>query len=257
MRTHCAKVVCLLALGLLAGCATVPYRAHPEFEGRARQIKTVALIPPDVKVYELSAGGVREEMDHWSETARNNLRAALGKRVGGAGGFVLKEFDPAGSPAANQEFQDARPLFEAVTLSALLHAYGEQTGTTFQTKRERFEYSLGPLPALADVAGTDAFLFLFARDHVSTGGRVALTVLGVLVGVATGVFIVPRPGGTDIMTALVDSQTGDVLWFDHRGSGGGYDLRDPASTEELVAQVAEELIKAIGPKATPAARDRP
>jgi len=255
MRKGALALVSAISLALLVGCAiTQPYRAHPEFEERARQIKTVALIPPDVKVYELSAGGVRQEMDQWSETPRGNVVAAVRKHLEAERGLALKEFDPARSPAAQQEFQETRPLFDAVGLSAMLHTYGEQTQTNFETKLQRFEYSLGPLPALTEAAGADAFLFVRAVDHVATGGRVALTVLGVLVGAATGVFIVPRPGGTLIVTALVDPSSGDILWFSRRGAGAGYDLRDPASAEGLVADVFEEFLKTAGSGARPPAR---
>jgi hypothetical protein len=259
MQALVLTILSVVLLAPLAGCA-VAYRAHPEFEQRARQIKSVALLPPDVKVYELSAGGVQEEMDPWSETARNNLQASLGKRAGEAGDFVLKEFDPAGSPSANQEFEDARPLFEAVTLSTLLHAYGEQTGTTFDTKKERFEYSLGPLHALADAAGTDALLFVYARDNISSGGRVALRVLGFLMVPFTlrlGSVLIPDPGYTYMVTALVDCKTGDVLWFDQRGSSGGVDLRDPGSADGMVAELLEEFKKAATGKVSSKGRDSP
>ena len=67
MKQRAVPLTLVLALGLLAGCAIAPYRAHPQFEERSRTIKTVALLPPDVKVYRLTAGGVRELMDEWSE----------------------------------------------------------------------------------------------------------------------------------------------------------------------------------------------
>lgn len=241
MKHRAVPLLLLLALGLLAGCAIAPYRAHPQFEERSRTIKTVALLPPDVKVYRLTAGGVRELMDEWSEEGRQNLVKAIAKRVGDEGGFVLKEFDPGRSPAVKQEFDEVRPLFEAVTSSVWQHTYRPET--IFQTKMERFDYALGPLDALAGAAEADALLFVYAWDHISTGGRVALNVFMMLLGAAAGVVIIPAGGHTGIVTALVDPKTGDVLWFNVKGSGGAHNLREAASTESLVADAFEEFKK--------------
>jgi hypothetical protein len=237
-------VVLLLALGAVAGCATAPYRAHPEFEARARLIKTVALMPPDVKVYRLTAGGVRELMDEWSDKARANLIRSVAGRVGAEARFVLKEFGTDRSPAAEPELQDVRALFEAVVSSVFSHTYRPET--TFETKAKRFDYSLGPLPTLAEASGADALLFVYAVDHISTGGRVALNVMTVLLGAAAGVVIIPAGGQTTMVTALVDARTGDLLWFNARGSGGAHDLRDPASAESLAAEVFREFGEIAG-----------
>ncbi len=108
----------VLSLAVLAGCATAPARAQPEFAQRSRNIKTVALVPPEVKVYSLSAGGVREQMDDWSGSARENIVNAIARHSGPSSAFVLKEFHPVRSPAAHEEFQDVRPLSEAAALQA-------------------------------------------------------------------------------------------------------------------------------------------
>jgi hypothetical protein len=55
-------------------------------------IKTVALLPPSVKVYELSAGGTRERMDEWSEIARHNVVAAISKQLTARGPLAIKPF---------------------------------------------------------------------------------------------------------------------------------------------------------------------
>lgn len=240
-------VISLLGLGFLTGCAAAPYRAHPRFEERIQPIKTVALLPPDVKVYRLTAGGVTELMDEWSEAARENLISSIAKRIGIEGRFVLKEFDPTQSPAADEEFKDIRPLFEAIASSALTHTYRPET--TFETKKGRFEYSLGSLASLAGAAEADALLFVYALDHISTGGRVALNIMMVLVGAAAGVVVIPAGGQTAIVTALVD-RTGDILWFNVRGSAGGHDLREADSAESLVLDAFSDF-KTIASPGTP------
>lgn len=247
-------VTALLAIAFLSGCATTPYRAHPQFEDRLRTGLTVALVPPDVKVYQITAGEVREQMDEWSETARTNVLAAMRKRLGSGRVLTVREFDPAKSQAAREEFEDASPLFQAVALSAVLHTYRPET--QFKTKMDRFDYSLGPLPALAEASEADALVFVRAVDNISTGGRVARNVALVLIGAAAGVVIIPQGGVTAMSAALVDARTGDILWFNTHASGGGHDLRDPASAETFVAQAFEAFAKTF-PTGKPEMEKRP
>ena len=238
----------LFAVALLAGCATSapgPDRRAPQFAERLPTISAAALMPPDVKVYELSAGGTRELMDDWSQKARENVVTSLHKRLqpGRGAPLGLKEFDPAQDPALEEEFRDVRALYEAVSMSVIAHTYAP--GTTFPTKLERFDYSLGPLPRLGEAAGADTLLFVSASDEISSGGRVALNFLIVVMAAAGGTVAIPAGGATVITAALVDTKTGDLLWFTARGSSGAHDLREPASADSLVADTFEELRTSI------------
>jgi hypothetical protein len=246
--------ISLTALALLSGCATTPYRVHPQFEGRLRTGLTVALLPPDVKVFQLTAGEVTEQMDEWSETAQRNVEAAIRKRLGSIRVLTVHEFDPAKVQTAREEFEDANPLFRAVALSAVLHTYRPET--QFKTKMDRFDYSLGPLPALAEASEADALLFVTALDHISTGGRVARNIALVLIGAAAGVVVIPAGGATVMAAALVDARTGDILWFNRHATGGGHDLRDPASADAFVAQAFEAFSKTF-PTGKPEMEKRP
>ena len=59
-------------------------------------------MPPDVRVYSLGAGDVREQMDEWPETGRKSVVASLKKQVGGEGGYALKDLEPTCFPAAER-----------------------------------------------------------------------------------------------------------------------------------------------------------
>ena len=98
-------------------------------------------------------------------------------------------------------------------------------------------------------------LLVDAEDHIWTGGRVALQTLGVILGigagVATGVVIIPQlSGGTFVKASLVDSETGDVLWFNVAGAGAGTDLRDAASATKMI----EDLFRNFPPSHDQAAK---
>lgn len=73
---------------LLAGCAAAPSaKVHYTIkqDPGSRPLQQVVLLPVDVDVYELSAGGVKEEVPEWSSTAETNVRNALlvSKEAGG------------------------------------------------------------------------------------------------------------------------------------------------------------------------------
>lgn len=265
MKKRCPDLaILLLAVGLLAGCASSPYRSypqyggpsrevppqplfisdtyrtHPQYERRLRDLRSVALMPPDAKVYSLTAGEKRDLVDEWSETARKNLAQAIATHVGAAGQFVLEEFDPIRFPSARQEYEDVRPLFEAVSLRALAHAH--------------FEYSLGPLTSLAQATKADALLFVYATDYISTGGRKALWGLLVPLVVPLGLFVQSGElavalafagGRTQVATALVEAKTGDIILFSTHVSMGFQDLRDYASAQSLISEAFDDLKKIV------------
>jgi hypothetical protein len=199
-------------------------------------------MPADVKVYQISAGGVRELMDEWSVGAKRNTSLAVMSELTGKTGLSFKEFSPGNNPLLDEEYQDVKPLFEAVARSILSHTY--QPETQFSEKREKFDYTLGPVQMLAQAAEADALLFVYGVDNVSTAGRVALQTIGMILAAAAGVVIVPQGGQTVLIAALVDPGSGDVLWFDVRSSGGVHDLRKPESAGSLVSQLFSNFIGA-------------
>lgn len=248
MKKRCSDLaILLLALGFLAGCAGSRYPAHPQYKERLSDIRTVALMPPYVKVYQLTVTGRDDLVGEWTETAWRNLAQGMAKQAGPAGRFVLKEFDPASIVATKQEYEDVGPLFEAVALSVLAHVYPGET--QFETKRKRFDYSLGPLTSMADAAKADAMLFVHVEAHIPTGGRAALEAAGVLIGLFAagagrglgGPHITPL---MKIVTALVHPGTGDVLWLDAR-SYAGRPRVDGASAECLTGDALEDFRKAL------------
>jgi len=78
--------------------------------------------------------------------------------------------------------------------------------------------------------------FLYGSDEISSSGRQALQVLGVLTG------MMPRSGITAISFALVDA-SGSVLWYDIKGGQGNFDLGKYDSVLQLVAGALDELPK--------------
>ncbi len=227
-----ATIFCLLFAG---GCAAPNYRARPDLQNRSQGIRSVALLSPDITVYEISAGGVRDERSEWSAQGRENTARAVTQLLRDRGIDVKSV--PADLEAA-PEVREVKALFRAVLASILLHTYNPgQNPNVFQDKVSNFDYSLGSLEQLLRRSGADALLIVTGQDEVSTGGQKALTTLGILAGAAagafTGVIVMPRIPGANVKIALAD-RTGDILWFNVEGSTGA-DLRDPASAASFAA----------------------
>jgi hypothetical protein len=247
----------LLALAamayLLSGCA-VSYRANSRFQEQAQQIRTVAILPSEVKVYQIDADGVREEIAEWSAQARSNVVTALENELRAKMKTVVKVVGEETLAEEKTRLEETRALYDAVSAMILLHTYPDTNvrGHFFEEKLKNFDYSLGTeVGSLAN--GADALLFFDAQDHVWTAGRQAVQALGVILYFGAGVaargwlpvFINPTivwmSGGTGVRAALVDSGTGDVLWINAVGSGAGKDLRDPASARTMVSELFKDF----------------
>src|SRR6266567_7528083 len=69
-------LLAVLALAT-AGCAPALQSNRAELDARVKKLTNIALLPPDTKICELSAGGVREQRDDWCAAGRKNLEKAI------------------------------------------------------------------------------------------------------------------------------------------------------------------------------------
>lgn len=266
-----SRIAIVVSLALVAGCGPAMYRTVPDYQGRLPTHATVALMPPHVEVYRVSIDQTKTEgpfqlkeelVAEWSEAARGNVGQAISRRVLDDGSLALKISDAAQSRAVLQEHEDIRPMFEAVAMSVLAHGYEYVP----PLKKDLLGYSLGPLPALREATGADAALFVYAVDHVLAAQLHAWNVFLAIMfsggvraptggGLPAYVLVPTSPptvaGGANlIVAALVDLQTGDILWLAWQqwesGKLGAHDLRKASSAETLVGKVFEDLAASRG-----------
>ena len=235
-----------LAMLWIAGCALGPsYRARADLEEKVKTIKSVVLLPPRVEVYQLDAGGTREEIEEWSNRARANIVAAVEREFGEKTGLPLRSIDEGGmSEDLMSNLEETEALFDAVQASIMLHTYGP-LASLFEEKPD-FDYSLGEEVRPLAPEGEDALLLITAADHIWTEGRKALLTVGVLSAIGArfglgGGGIPVLAGGTEVSAALVDSKNGSILWFNYFAARRGYDLRDAESAAELVRDLLKDL----------------
>ena len=224
-----------LALALLLTACATPAKnvASPAFGNTASQKpKKVLLLPPNVEVMEISAGGVPEKVETWSQQARHNIEQSLHQVVGGTHHFELTEIT-AVSASEKAQVEQYLALYEVVGRDAFV--FSHSTDAAWQQKRSNFDYSLGNgLRFLKQKTGADAALFVIGADQISTGGRKAAMFLGAMIGV-----VIPA-GMSFVSTGLVDLETGNILWLNYDWGGGEWDIRERADTDKLIANIFKD-----------------
>jgi len=225
MRTLFALILVMasvLATPALAAMSAV----NPALtQSPAARPKKVVLLPPQVFVYELSAGGMPTRMADWEATARDNLVAAATRLSRETGLFELVPA-PALDPLLADQLEAHVGLYERVAQSVFVYGRGDQDA--WAHKKNEFDYTVGPgLAFLREQTGADAALIVLGSDYISSGGRRAAFVAGLLLGVV-------MPLGQSFITAgIVDLTTGDVLWMSF-DSSASMDSRTPADVDGLM-----------------------
>ncbi|HKQ23040.1 MAG TPA: hypothetical protein VJT81_01180 [Burkholderiales bacterium] len=237
----------LAAVAVLAGCAATPNASvHESIAGKTEQRmpRKMLLLPADIRVHEISAGGVVEKVDDWTISASNHAMKSVREIAGSKSLFEPKEV-PALAEAEKHVLEQHLALYELVAASADLSKSGP-----FAPWRERaktFDYTLGPgLRELAERSDLDAAVVVIGSDYISSGGRKATMALGILAAALTGVAVIPVGGTAYVSVGVVDLRSGNLLWF-ATNRGQTDDLRQ----EQQVRAVLDKLFTDY-PGATPA-----
>jgi len=218
-----AIVACLLAL---AGCATPTQRQTPELRRDAARIPKVVVMPMDVELMQITAGGLQEPHSEWTEQALKHMRAALEAEAARRKVELVDFHAERGTPEDRETSLDLVKLHRAVGGAVLLHQY--VPGLELPSKQGKFDWSLGPgAAAISRSHAADYALFVFVRDSYATAGRVAVIIVGALLGAGV-------PGGSQVgFASVVDLKTGDIVWFNRLVRPTG-DLRTPDAAAETV-----------------------
>ena len=219
----------LLLAGLLAAAsvqAQEPSRhLAPGFTARAAESRLVVL-PADMELFSISAGGVVEPRADWTEAAQKHFAAALDKQRPrlGTNYSQMKAADA-------DDFADVTTLHRAVADAISLHHRGGWM--ELSTKGRALDWSLGEaVKPLKAKTGADYALFTWMRDSYASNERKAAMLAMALLGAIS-------TGGEQVgYASLVDLNTGRIVWFNQLNRMSG-DLRDAKPAEETV----EALLK--------------
>lgn len=217
-----------LALALLvtvaAAQAASPSRhLAPGFTSRAADSRLLVL-PADMELYSISAGGVVEPRDDWTEAAHRHFAQALAAQRQRLGANVTEL-----TQAQADEFAEIVALHRAVADAISMH----HRALELPTKDRKLDWSLGEaVRPLKERTGADYALFTWIRDsYASTERKAAMLAMALLGGVMVG-------GEQVGYASLVDLNTGRVVWFNDLKRMSG-DLREAKPAQETV----EALLK--------------
>jgi hypothetical protein len=228
----------LLAVGLavfLAGCEATVQRQTTDLRREAGKTPTIIVMPLDVELAQLTAGGVAEPNAEWTEAALKHMRDALEVE---ARSYKVKltDYSPdRGSAEDRQTSLDLVKLHRAVGGAVLLHQYIQ--GYALPSKDGKFDWSLGPsVAAISRSHEADYALFLYVRDSYVTAGRMAVIFIAALMGAGV-------QGGSQVgFASVVDLKTGNIVWFNRLVRASG-DLRTPEAAEETVKALISDSFK--------------
>lgn len=164
----------------------------------------VVLFRPDVSVGEQSTGGLDQPNAGWTEMAREQLTAALGKAQAERNIELKLMPELAGDDA--KVMSDYRRLFKTVADSVIKHRlFGLDP---LPTKEDKFDWTLGDgASRLGALGGGDYGLFFYTLDSYESGSRKMARLLASQMGAE-------QPSETNMGYAgLVDLKTGDLVWI--------------------------------------------
>lgn len=225
-----------LLLATLLAIATVTAQAQeaisrqlaPGFTARSADSRLL-ILPADMELFSMSAGGVVEPRDDWTRAAQTNFAAALEAQRPRLGSKVTRM-----NAAEADEFADITTLHRAVADAVMIHHYGRGL-MQLPTKQERLNWSLGDaVRPLQQRTGADYALFTWVRDTYASGERKAAMLALAMIGAIS-------MGGEQVGHAtLVDLNTGQVVWFNEINRMRG-DLRAPGPAKETVEALLKDF----------------
>lgn len=165
-----ARACCVVAwLALVAaGPATAePSNLAPGFAALPKGARIV-IMPPDIELFSISAGGVTEPKADWTQVAEAHLHAALNRNTERLG---LQAQDISENDL--DELGEINALHGAVARSiALLHM--GRGNLALPTKENKLDWSLGTaVEPIRQKSGGDYALFIWIRDSYARSERKA------------------------------------------------------------------------------------
>ena len=223
------RLLGLALIGLLAGCVAPTQVVQIDNLSSVGEQPKILLMPPDVKYYVLTAGGVPEPQADWTAAARVNFLQALSDFAAKRNTDVIMPDETADD---DPDIISYEKLHSAVGSTILVNHFGL---APLPSKAGMFDWSLGPgVNAIAKNYGADYALFSFYRDYQASGGRIAFAILAAAAGAS--VSTTAEFG----FASLVDLNTGEIVWFNKVDVGAG-ELRD----EDGAMKVIETLFAGL------------
>lgn len=246
MRRYLLQVfISAIAVMTSSGCATWGPPRHPDFKTRHAQMQALAILPPHIEAYRITFTGDNEmlydllpQVSQWSV---EELAATLAKR-----GYAMKPLD-----ASDPRFS------EHPELKASLHTVQELFDKRMEEYQKRwfpgrFTYSVGSeVNVFADLADADVLVLVRCLGIRKSAGEMTKDIMkSLLIGVASlgSVMMIPYHAATVIQVAVIDGNTGDILWY-YPTQAMPFDIGDEHAFRNAIRTAAKAFPKAASLKA--------
>ena len=220
--------ICLLLLALANPAYTQSKNRAPGFEALPRG-STIVIMPTDIELFEISAGGVLEPKAEWTATAAKHFRDVLDtkRKLLDLNSAFLSEKDA-------DDVAEINTLHAAVARAISMHHFGASS-FYLPTKNEKLDWSLGEsVQVIKQKTGANYAFFSWIRDSYASAGRVGSMIVLALLGVGVS-------GGVQVgYASLVDLNTGQVLWFNQLTRASG-DLRSAEKAQETLESLLKDF----------------
>jgi hypothetical protein len=232
IKTKVFRTVAVIGFCLISYSANAQIKESknlaPGFDSIPAQAKIV-LMPIDVELFSMSAGGVLEPKADWTAAAQKFMLEAIRKKKTGLG----LQFSEISEKDADG-YEELSSLHAAVASSISIHHFGP---LPLPTKAGKLDWSLGSaVDELRAKTNADYGLFVWVRDSYASAERKAMMVGLALLGVGV-------TGGIQVgYASLIDLKDGKIVWFNRLVRGRG-DLRELAPATDSVTDLLSDFPK--------------
>src|SRR5262245_61985151 len=222
MKKILAAALALTALACAGTAAAQSRNLAPGFVSLPKGAR-VAIMPTDIELFVISAGGVVEPKADWTEAASRHFKDAL-LRKREALGFTAVEL----SAKQADDADEIHALHGAIARAIAMHHFGT---LKLPTKDGKLDWSMGDsVQPIKQATGADYALFSFVRDSYASDERKAAMVAMAILTLGRAALQLGTQSG---YASLVDLNTGQVVWFNQLLRATG-DLREPEKATETL-----------------------
>lgn len=194
----------------------------------------IAVLPPEVALFEIHSSGKFEARPAWNELAKEAVRLQLENHLLQSSLNIVPSRTESLPAESQSKVAQLGKLHISVGREILLQSIGGST--SLPTRKDRFDWNLGEnVGELRQSSQARYGLLIYLQDSFASGERLITGfVMGGIPGAAAS-------GGNRIgIASLVDLDTGDLVWTRHTFSRYG-DIRTADGARTAVNDLLSEL----------------
>lgn len=214
-------IAAISMLSLLSGCTSTStlVRQHPDFASAKRNVRTIAVLPPDVEFTHVVFTGENARDANEEDIIRKELIMAAKKVIEERGYTVkvelLERLDGSDKPFMF-EYEQLKTAYVQVAKDLY------KNGAISDEESTKFKVSIGPVAnTFSAASGADALILMrYSGFDKSTGQMAKDIFVSALIAalLRSNTAATPAKGAGTVEVVLIDGVSGDILWTNIQGS---------------------------------------